>query len=105
MPAPHDGVASGTPVPPALLNTQGLAVLPGGREDRLEIDIIGITFADQAAGRMGEDVDIGISQGLDDAGGHPGPVLLEAGVDGADHDVERSEEHTSELQSPLNLVC
>src|SRR5256885_2827139 len=54
------------------------------------------------------DVDAGVARGFDRVA-HPfGPVLVVA--DGHQHlrlgDAgERSEEHTSELQSPCNLVC
>src|SRR5256885_8671677 len=68
-----------------------LEPVPG---DRLG-DALG-QLAEEGQGRVLDDVVEGA--GLEDAGGELGVVAL-------DGDHERSEEHTSELQSPCNLVC
>src|SRR5205807_3316690 len=39
------------------------------------------------------------------AGADPGPAGDRLGAEGSARDLGRSEEHTSELQSPCNLVC
>src|SRR2546422_8133737 len=46
-----------------------------------------------------------LAERRDDRGGSGAAIRFDQPLDGGDADVRRSEEHTSELQSRLHLVC
>src|SRR5699024_6629638 len=79
-----------------------------GREDRTH-QRHDQEAAEQAPGRGGTEpqghAERGPEEGVPGRGGHPPPPGQQIPADGREHDRERSEEHTSELQSRFDLVC
>src|SRR5256885_6238013 len=71
------------------------------------VGLHGHTARDQLAARLGDDgIVLDADADVVELLGHAGRrAHVDARLDGGAHSRARSEEHTSELQSPCNLVC
>ena len=66
---------------------QQLAVLAGGLHHRVEVDLVGLSLEQHAAGRMGKARDVRIGQGAEHAAGDLLARLLLAVMDAGDHPI------------------
>src|ERR1039457_2511564 len=95
-------ISADTPAAVSVLNSTTLAQTPGVNiDDRLR-DVPGFTLFRRSSSLVANPTTQGVSlRGIGSSGASRTLVLW----DGIPEDEGRSEEHTSELQSPCNLVC
>ena len=74
---------------------------PRRHEYRLEVDVVRLARADEAAGRVDQNLDARVLERPDDSRRHLGPALREARVHGRQYDVQLAQDLGREVQRPV----